>query len=61
MRKKKTKKSRVPQILGLTLLFILLFAGWNMLSSQPEIAKPISKAAEDFTKNPKINNITLSF
>ncbi|MBQ9319741.1 MAG: transglycosylase domain-containing protein [Acidaminococcaceae bacterium] len=57
MRKKKTKKSRVPQILGLTLLFILLFAGWNMLSSQPEIAKPISKAAEDFTKNPKINNI----
>ena len=57
MRKKKTKKSRVPLILGLTLLFILLFAGWNMLSSQSEIAGPISKAAEDFTKNPKINNI----
>ena len=57
MRKKKQKKSRLPQILGLTVLFILLFIGWNMLGPQPEIPKPISQAAEDFKKNPKIENI----
>ncbi len=57
MRKKKQKKSRIPQILGLTVLFVLLFIGWNMLGPQPEIPKPISKAAEDLKKNPKIENI----
>ena len=56
-RKKKTKKSRIPQILGLTVLFVLLIIGWNMLGAQPEIPKPISRAAEDFKKNPKIENI----
>ena len=57
MRKKKQKKNRIPQILGLTVLFVLLFIGWNMLGPQPEIPKPISQAAEDFKKNPKIENI----
>ncbi|MBQ8920460.1 MAG: transglycosylase domain-containing protein [Acidaminococcaceae bacterium] len=57
MRKKQQKKSRLPQILGLTVLFVLLFIGWNMLGAQPEISKPISRAAEDFKKNPKINNV----
>ena len=57
MRKKKQKKSRLPQIVGLTVLFILLFIGWNMLGPQPEIPKPISQAADDFKKNPKIENI----
>ena len=57
MRKKKQKKSRLPQIVGLTVLFVLLFIGWNMLGPQPEIPKPISQAAEDFKKNPKIENI----
>ena len=56
-RKKKPKKSRIPQILGLTVLFVLLIIGWNMLGAQPEIPKPISQAAEDFKKNPKIENI----
>ena len=50
MRKKKQKKNRIPQILGLTVLFVLLFIGWNMLGPQPEIPKPISQAAEDFKK-----------
>ena len=57
MRKKKHKKSRLPQIVGLTVLFILLFIGWSMLGPQPEIPKPISQAADDFKKNPKIENI----
>ena len=57
MRKKKQKKSRLPQIVGLTVLFILLFIGWNMLGPQPEIPKPISQAADNFKKNPKIENI----
>ena len=57
MRKKKQKKSRIPQILGLTVVSVLLFIGWNMLGPQPEIPKPISQAAEDFKKNPKIENI----
>lgn len=56
-RKKKPKKSRIPQILGLTVLFVLLIIGWNMLGAQPEIPKLISQAAEDFKKNPKIENI----
>ncbi len=48
MRKKKSlKKNRIPQILGLTLLFVLLFIGFSMLGPQPEIPKPISQAAED--------------
>ena len=50
MRKKKQKKSRLPQIVGLTVLFILLFIGWNMLGPQPEIPQPISQAADDFKK-----------
>ena len=58
MRKKKSpKKNRIPQILGLTIVFVLLFIGWNMLGPQPEIPKPISQAADDFKKNPKIENI----
>ena len=61
MRKKKQKKSlkknRIPQIVGLTLLFVLLFIGFSMLGPQPEIPKPISQAADDFKKNPKIENI----
>ena len=58
MRKKQQKKkSRIPQILGLTVLFVLLFIGWNMLGAQPEIPKPISQAADEFKKNPKINNV----
>ena len=58
MRKKKSlKKNRIPQILGLTIVFVLLFIGWNMLGPQPEIPKPISKAADGFKKNPKIENI----
>ena len=57
MRKKKQKKSRIPQILWLTILFVLLFIGWNMLGPQPEITKPLSQAAEDFKKNPKIKNV----
>jgi penicillin-binding protein 1A len=57
MRKNKQKKSRIPQIIGLTVLFVLLFIGWNMLGPQPEIPKPISQAAEDFKKNPKIKNV----
>ena len=57
MRKKKQKKSRLPQIVGLTVLFILLFIGFSMLGPQPEIPKPISQAADDFKKNPKIENI----
>ena len=58
MRKKKSlKKNRIPQIVGLTVLFILLFIGWSMLGPQPEIPKPISQAADDFKKNPKIENI----
>ena len=56
-RKKKPKKSRIPQILGLTILFVLLFIGWSMLGPQPEIPKPISQAVEDFKKNPKIKNV----
>ena len=56
-KKKKPKKSRIPQILGLTVLFVLLIIGWSMLGAQPEIPKPISKAAEDFKKNPKIINV----
>ena len=58
MRKKKSlKKNRIPQIVGLTVLFILLFIGFSMLGPQPEIPKPISQAADDFKKNPKIENI----
>ena len=58
MRKKKSlKKNRIPQILGLTIVFVLLFIGFSMLGPQPEIPKPISQAAEDFKKNPKIENI----
>ena len=53
---KKQKKSRILLILGLTVLFVLLFIGWNMLGPQPEITKPLSQAAEDFKKNPKIKN-----
>ena len=56
-RNKKPKKSRIPQILGLTVLFVLFFIGWNMLGAQPEVPKPISQAAEDFRKNPKIKNV----
>ena len=56
-RKKKPKKSRIPQILGLTILFVLLFIGWSMLGPQPEIPKPLSQAADDFKKNPKIKNV----
>ena len=56
-RKKKPKKSRGPQILGLTVLFVLLIIGWSMLGAQPEVPKPISQAAEDFKKNPKIKNV----
>ena len=56
-RKKKEKKSRIPQILGLTVLFVLLIIGWSMLGAQPEVPKPISQAAEDFKKNPKIKNV----
>ena len=54
MRKKKHKKSRLPQIVGLTVLFILLFIGFSMLGPQPEIPKPISQAADDFKKNLKL-------
>ena len=58
MRKKKSpKKNRIPQILGLTIVFVLLFIGFSMLGPQPEIPKPISQAADDFKKNPKIENI----
>ncbi len=57
MRKKKQKKSRLPQIAGLTVLFILLFIGWSMLGPQPEIPKPLTQAADDFIKNPKIKNV----
>ncbi len=57
MRKKKTKKNRIPKIIGLTLLFVLLFIGWNLTGKQPEIPKPLSQAAEDFKKDPKINNV----
>ena len=58
MRKKKSlKKNRIPQILGLTIVFVLLFIGFSMLGPQPEIPKPISRAADDFKKNPKIENI----
>ena len=57
MRKKKAKKSRIPQILGLTLLLVLLLAGWNMLGPQPEIPRPITQAADHFRKNPKLNNV----
>ena len=58
MRKKKSlKKNRIPQIVGLTIVFVLLFIGWSMLGPQPEIPKPISQAADDFKKNPKIENI----
>ncbi|MBR0292842.1 MAG: transglycosylase domain-containing protein [Acidaminococcaceae bacterium] len=57
MRKKKQKKSRLPQIVGLTVLFILLFIGWSMLGPQPEIPKPLTQAADDFIKNPKIKNV----
>lgn len=56
-RKKKPKKNRIPQILGLTVLFVLLIIGWNMLGPQPEVPRPISRAAEDFKKNPKIRNV----
>ena len=56
-RNKKPKKSRIPQILGLTVLFVLFFIGWSMLGPQPEIPKPISQAADDFKKNPKIKNV----
>ena len=56
-RKKKPKKSRIPQIIGLTVLFVLLIIGWSMLGAQPEVPKPISKAAEDFRQNPKIKNV----
>ena len=56
-RNKKPKKSRIPQILGLTILFVLLFIGWSMLGPQPEIPKPLSQAADDFKKNPKIKNV----
>lgn len=56
-RKKKPKKSRIPQIIGLTVLFVLLIIGWSMLGAQPEVPKPISQAAEDFKKNPKIKNV----
>ena len=57
MRKKKQKKSRLPMILGLTVVFILLFTGWSMLGPQPEIPNPLSQAADDFKKNPKIKNV----
>ena len=58
MRKKKSlKKNRIPQIVGLTIVFVLLFIGFSMLGPQPEIPKPISQAADDFKKNPKIENI----
>ena len=58
MRKKKSlKKNRIPQIVGLTIVFVLLFIGFSMLGPQPEIPKPISQAANDFKKNPKIENI----
>ena len=56
-RKKKEKRSRIPQILGLTVLFVLLIIGWSMLGAQPEIPKPLTQAADDFKKNPKIENI----
>lgn len=56
-KKKKQKNSRIPQILGLTVLFVLLFIGWSMLGPQPEIPKPLSQAAADFKQNPKIKNI----
>ncbi len=57
MRKKKQKKSRLPMILGLTIVFILVFTGWSVLGPQPEIPKPLSQAADDFKKNPKIKNV----
>ena len=56
-RKKKPKKSRVPQILGLTVLFVLLIIGWSMLGAQPDVPKPLTQAADNFKKNPKIENI----
>ena len=56
-RTKKPKKSRLPQIVGLTVLFILLFIGFSMLGPQPEIPKPIRQAADEFKKNPKIKNV----
>ena len=56
-RKKKPKKSRIPQIIGLTALFVLLIIGWSMLGAQPEIPKPLTQAADGFKKNPKIENI----
>lgn len=49
--------SRIPQILGLTLLIILAFIGWNTLGPQPRIPETLTRAAEDFKKNPKVNNI----
>ena len=55
-RKKNEKKSRIPQIIGLTLLFVLLFIGWSILGAQPEIPKPLTQAADNFKKNPKIEN-----
>ncbi len=56
-RKKKPKKSRIPQILGLTVLFVLLIIGWSMLGAQPDVPKPLTQAADNFKKNPKIENI----
>jgi len=57
MRKRKKKTNRLPLIFGLTALFILLMIGWNLLGTQPEIPKPLSQAAENFKKNPKIKNV----
>lgn len=54
-RKKST--GRIPQILGLTLLIILAFIGWNLLGPQPQIPEVLTRTAEDFKKNPKVNNI----
>lgn len=53
----KKKKSRLPQILGLTFLFLLAFIGWHMLDIRPEIPKEVARAVEDFKQHPKIKNI----
>ena len=58
MRKKKTpKKRRLPQILGLTVLFVLLFIGWSMLGPQPKMPEPLRQAADNFKQNPKLKNV----
>ena len=54
---RKRSTSLIPMILGLTLLIVLGFIGWNTLGPQPKIPETLDRAAEDFKKNPKVHNI----